>query len=77
MNSKERVMSAIKHQSIDRVPFDFWAENATIERIFQKIGHRDFNRLLKTNKKPSRESPCQATKSLEKAEASEIQNLFG
>lgn len=47
MNSKERVVSAIKHRDADRVPFDFWAENATLERIYQKVGHKDIQKLLK------------------------------
>ena len=47
MNSKERVISAIKHKDVDRVPFDFWAENATLERIYQKVGHKDIQKLLK------------------------------
>jgi len=47
MNSRERVLSTIKRQSIDRVPYDFWAENATLEKIYQTVGHRDIERLLK------------------------------
>lgn len=47
MNSRERVLSTIKRQNIDRVPYDFWAENATLEKIYQAVGHRDIERLLK------------------------------
>ncbi len=47
VNCKERVMLAINNQDIDRVPFDFWAENTTLERIYQKVGHRDIEKLLK------------------------------
>lgn len=46
MNSRERVISAIKHQSTDRVPYDFRAENATLERIYQSVQYGDLNRLL-------------------------------
>ncbi len=47
MNSKERVLTAIRHQRTDRVPYDFWAENATLEKIYHAVGHRDIERLLK------------------------------
>lgn len=47
MNSRERVISTINHQSIDKVPFDFWAENAALERIYREVRHRDIERLLK------------------------------
>src|SRR5680860_404927 len=47
MNSRERVLSTIKRQSIDRVPYDFWAENTTLEKIYQTVGHRNIESLLK------------------------------
>lgn len=46
MNSRERVIAAIKNQGVDRTPYDFWAENATLERLYDAVGHRDFERLL-------------------------------
>jgi len=47
MNSRERVLAAIRHQAVDRVPYDFWAEDAAMERIYKTIEHRDFEKLLK------------------------------
>jgi uroporphyrinogen decarboxylase len=47
MNSRERVLAAITHQKTDRIPYDFWAENATLEKIYHTVRHRDFDRLLK------------------------------
>jgi uroporphyrinogen decarboxylase len=47
MNSRERVIAAINNQGIDRIPFDFWAEKTTLERIFKQIGHRDLEKLLR------------------------------
>lgn len=47
MNSRERVIAAIRHQNVDRTPYDFWAEKAALERIYQTVQHRDFEKLLK------------------------------
>ena len=47
MNSKERVIAAVKHRSVDRAPYDFWAEKAALERIYQTVQHRNFEKLLK------------------------------
>jgi len=47
MNSKERVIAAIKHRSVDRAPYDFWAEKSALERIYQTVQHKDFEKLLK------------------------------
>ncbi len=46
MTSRERVLTAIAHQSPDRTPCDFWAEPPTWERLFAHFGHRDRNRVL-------------------------------
>jgi len=46
VNHRERVISTIKFQPTDRIPFDVDFEDATVEKIFQTLGHRDFNRLL-------------------------------
>lgn len=46
MNHRERVISAIKHMEVDRPPYDFWAEPATMERLFRFVGHRDLEKLL-------------------------------
>lgn len=48
MNHRERVISAINHRKTDRIPLDFWAEDATIEKIFRAVGHRDFEKLLRS-----------------------------
>lgn len=45
MNSRERVLAAINHQSPDRTPVDFWAEPATLERLYAHLGYRDPVRL--------------------------------
>ena len=46
MNSRERVLAAAKCQPVDQVPFDFWAEPPTLERIYAHYGHRDLERIL-------------------------------
>jgi uroporphyrinogen decarboxylase len=46
MNHRERVISAVKHKDVDRMPYDFWAENTTIEKIFQFVKHRDLKKIL-------------------------------
>jgi uroporphyrinogen decarboxylase len=47
VNSRERVLATIRNQKTDRVPYDFWAENATLEKIYHTFGHRDIDRILK------------------------------
>jgi uroporphyrinogen decarboxylase len=47
MTSRERVLSALAHQQPDRTPVDFWAEPATLNRLFAHVGHRDFERLCR------------------------------
>ena len=46
MNSKERVLAAIKRQPTDRVPTDFQAEAPTLEAIYRHTGSRDLDALL-------------------------------
>ena len=46
MTGIERTMAAINGQSTDRPPFDFWAEEATLNRLFAHLGHRDLERFL-------------------------------
>lgn len=48
MNSRERVLQTIDHKAADRMPYDFWAENSTLERLYQYVGHRDLEKLLQT-----------------------------
>jgi uroporphyrinogen decarboxylase len=47
MNHRERVVSAIKHQKVDRVPFDFWAEQPAINRLCSFRGTRYLDSILK------------------------------
>ena len=46
MNSRERVLTALKHEKTDRVPRNFWAEYPTWNRLFQYYGHQDQERVL-------------------------------
>jgi len=46
MNSRDRVLMALNHQSPDRVPRNFWAEPPTWNRLFQYLGYQDKERLL-------------------------------
>jgi uroporphyrinogen decarboxylase len=46
MNSRDRVLTALNHQSPDRVPRNFWAEPPTWNRLFRHVGHEDKERLL-------------------------------
>lgn len=47
MNSRERVLAALSQQQPDRTPVDFWAEPATLNRLYAHVGHRDFARLCR------------------------------
>ena len=46
MNSRDRVLAALNHQTPDRAPRNFWAEPPTWNRLFQYVGHEDKERLL-------------------------------
>ena len=46
MNSRDRVLAAIAHQTSDRTPRNFWAEPPTWNRLFQFLGHEDKERVL-------------------------------
>lgn len=46
MNSRERVLAALRHEQPDRTPRDFWAETPTMNRLFQFVGHEDKDKLL-------------------------------
>jgi uroporphyrinogen decarboxylase len=46
MDSRERVLTALRHELPDRTPCDFWAEPPTWNRLFSEIGHTDRDRLL-------------------------------
>jgi len=42
-------MAAINRGNVDRPPFDFWAEDSTMNRLFEYLGHRDIVRFLDEN----------------------------
>jgi len=46
MNHRERVLNAIRCKKVDRVPYDFWAEEPALERLFSFYGTRDFDFIL-------------------------------
>ena len=46
MNSRDRVRTALNHQTPDRIPRNFWAEPPTWSRLFQYVGHSDKERFL-------------------------------
>ncbi|MDR1964578.1 MAG: hypothetical protein LBQ50_12425 [Planctomycetaceae bacterium] len=46
INSRERVLTALRHEQPDRVPRNFWAEPPTWNRLFEYVQHHDRNRLL-------------------------------
>ena len=38
MNSRERTFQALKHRAADRIPIDFWATGAVVERLENELG---------------------------------------
>jgi uroporphyrinogen decarboxylase len=46
LTPRERVLTAIARQRPDRIPCDFWAEPAALNRLFAYVGHHDEERLL-------------------------------
>ena len=46
MTSKERVLTAISRQAPDRIPVDFSANTATLQRLMSDFGARDYADLL-------------------------------
>ena len=47
MNHRERVINTIKHKIVDRVPFDFWAEQTTLKRLYSFCGTKNLDKILK------------------------------
>ena len=47
MNHRERVIHSIQHEKVDRVPFNFWAEKPTLEKLYSFYGTRDLGKILK------------------------------
>jgi uroporphyrinogen decarboxylase len=46
MTSRERVLTALRHEPPDRTPRDFWAEPPAWNRLFTHLGHTDKERVL-------------------------------
>jgi len=46
MNHRERVIRAINHSEVDRIPFDFWAEPPTLNRLYAFHGTQELDRIL-------------------------------
>jgi len=46
MTGYERTIAAINGDPVDRPPFDFWAEDATINKLFEHLGHHDLELFL-------------------------------
>ena len=46
MTGYERTVMTLRNEPTDRPPFDFWAEEATLNRLFEYLGHRDLERFL-------------------------------
>ncbi|MCL2099875.1 MAG: hypothetical protein FWH24_05530 [Oscillospiraceae bacterium] len=46
MTGYERTMAAVRGEKPDRVPMDFWVEDATLNRLFEYLGHSDLERFL-------------------------------
>jgi len=46
MTGYDRTMANLSGIRTDRPPFDFWAEDATLNRLFAYIGHNDLEKFL-------------------------------
>src|SRR3974390_932576 len=46
MSPRERVLAALRHETPDRTPCDFWAEPPTWNRLLDHVGHHDRDKLL-------------------------------
>ena len=46
MTSRERVLTALRHERPDRTPRDFWAEPPAWNRLLAHVGHDDKDQLL-------------------------------
>ena len=47
MTSRERVLAAARCQKPDKTPCNFRAEEATLTRLYEFLGYRDYDRLLR------------------------------
>ena len=46
MSGRERLYRALAREPLERPPTDFWAEDATKERLYEYMGNRDINEIL-------------------------------
>ncbi|MCL1793176.1 MAG: hypothetical protein FWG34_04840 [Oscillospiraceae bacterium] len=46
MTGFDRTMAALRNCRTDRPPFDFWAEDPTLARLFGYLGHNDLEKFL-------------------------------
>jgi len=46
MNGKERFSQAMLHKPLDRPTYDFWTEDATLNRLFDYLKHRELTAFL-------------------------------
>ena len=46
MTGRERVLAAVAGKCVDRAPFDFFAEDAALNRLFSYLGYDDLERFL-------------------------------
>jgi len=46
MTGRERILAVFNRQPNDRPPFDFWAEDATVNRLSAYLGYHDIERFL-------------------------------
>ena len=45
MNSRDRVLATLKGQPIDRIPYNFRAEDVTLQKIYRYTNQRDYDAL--------------------------------
>jgi len=75
MNHRERVLNAIQQKEVDRVPYDFWAEEPALERLFSFYGTRDLDFILEKFNVDIRH--VEAIMPTEKNNGKYIQNFWG
>ena len=46
MNSRERVLGTIKHEATDRTPYNFRAEDVTLEKLFRSTPYKNTDILM-------------------------------
>ena len=46
VDGKARVAATLRHELTDRPAYDFWAEEATLNRLYEHLGYADLTRFL-------------------------------